>query len=67
MQVLEVIAAVKGLDVDELASVIYQNTLDVFFPSGGKGAEETPRIQLCDEAKSEVNEWKQWLLVQRHL
>jgi len=33
MQVLEIIAAVKEEDIDELADVIYENTEKVFFPN----------------------------------
>lgn len=34
IQVLEVMAAVRGEDIDELSNIMYENTISVFFSSG---------------------------------
>merc|ERR1712087_267704 len=68
VQVLEVIAAVKGMNIDELADVVYQNTLSVFFPNEAKGLRESGQLQDCnDKEMSDVEEWREWLLMQHRL
>lgn len=92
VQVLEVIAAIKGEDIDTLADIIYQNTIDVFFPNESDRTrsdhkkslkEETPKeetptagnvstdipssLRLDTIERTEVNEWKCWLVRQQEL
>ena len=52
-QVLEVIAGVKGIDVDAFAATVYANTMAVFFPAGG-GAGEGERTGEGAEVGAEV-------------
>ena len=80
VQVLEVIAAIKGEDIDTLADTIYQNTIDVFFPdeSDSKRCDDKRPAKLdsskttneCNDvldkiARNEANEWKCWLIRQQ--
>ena len=56
-QVLEVIAAIKEMDVDELQTIIYQNTIYVFFP----------HLNNNNDDVNEVEEWKKWLIAQHNM
>ena len=64
LQVLEVIANVKNINIDELSDVIYQNTLSVFFPNN-KLKDIDSNNNNC--ISNDITEWKAWLIKQQQL
>eukprot|EP01084_Bolivina_argentea_P089063 160784_1 len=65
IQVLEVIAAVKNENIDELCEIVYNNTMDLFFSKNSIGDSNTCFNK--NKGDSELNEWREWLIKQQNL